>query len=263
VAVDDLFDRVAVCGRPLNAVTSGLRGREDDGGAGVEVGLVGVDAEEVACASDLGSRRADERFVAEREHTSVSLGDEDVVDGPNRLTEVVDRFQERQTVLADQNPAGDAVVGVAGDVEEAHGRAHVACEPRELRWVSLEPGACSAAHLVADHAESAGAALPLVGDDEGVATACVASARVLSLATGVLDEGLEQESAGEVLLDDELERVGFVRDRDLRVRVEQGADQAVSGARVTDEQAEGVDVRKRIAAQPQGKPAGTVGRLRG
>jgi hypothetical protein len=76
----------------------------------------------------------------------------------------------------------------------------------------------------------------------------VASARVLGLAAGVLEEGLEQDSPGEVLLDDELERVRFVRDRDLWVRVEEGADQAVSGARVADEQAEGLDVRERIAA---------------
>jgi hypothetical protein len=53
-----------------------------------------------------------------------------------------------------------------------------------------------------------------------------------------------------------------MRDRHLRVRVEEGADQAVSGARVAEEQAEGVDVRERIAEQPQGEPTGTVARLR-
>jgi hypothetical protein len=105
--------------------------------------------------------------------------------------------------------------------------------------------------------------LPLVGDDERVAAARVASARVLSLTAGVLDERLEQESTGVVLLDDELERVRLVRDRDLRVCVEEGADQAVSGARVADEETESVDIRERIAAQPQGKPVGTEARLRG
>jgi hypothetical protein len=57
-----------------------------------------------------------------------------------------------------------------------------------------------------------------------VDTACVASARVLGLAAGILDEGLEQDSSGEVLLDDELEHVRFVHDRDLWVRVEEAAD---------------------------------------
>jgi hypothetical protein len=58
----------------------------------------------------------------------------------------------------------------------------------------------------------------------------MASTRVISLAAGVVDERLEQVLSGEVLLDDQLECVCLMRDRDLRVRVEQGTDQAVSGA---------------------------------
>jgi hypothetical protein len=247
VPVDDLLDRVAILGRPLEALTSGLRGREDDGGTGVEVGVVGIDAKEAAGVGELGLRRADERFVAEREHTIIARGGEDVVDRPDAAGEVLDCGRERETVLGPQDSAGDDVVGVAGDVEEAHRSAHQALESCELRRVSLEPGACSAAHLVADHAEVPGAALPLAGNDVGVATAPVASAWMLGLAAGVLDERLEEEPPGEVLLGDEPERVRFVRDRDLRVCVEEGADQAVPGARVADEQAEGVDVRERIA----------------
>ncbi len=58
----------------------------------------------------------------------------------------------------------------------------------------------------------------------------MASTRVISLAAGVVDERLEQVLSGEVLLDDQLERVCLMRDRDLRVSVEEGTDQAVSGA---------------------------------
>src|SRR5581483_8115760 len=92
VAADDPVDRVAVRLRPLDEPAGGLRRREDDRGAGVEVVLAGLDAQEPAGAGELGLRRGDQRLVADGEHARRAAGDDDLVDRPGRAAEVVDRI---------------------------------------------------------------------------------------------------------------------------------------------------------------------------
>ena len=53
---------------------------------------------------------------------------------------------------------------------------------------------------------------------------------------------MEERPPVEAVPRDQPERVDLVRDRDVRVRVEQRPDQAVAGARVADEEAEGTQL---------------------
>ena len=191
-------------------------------------------------SSARGSRTSDScRTVS----TSCAVGDQPVVEARQPANEVGcpgDR-PLRRPALRDQGLAGDAVERVAGDVDQPDRRAHHAAEPGQLARVAAETQAGLLAGLRADHAQLPHLALPSVRNRVRVpGRAPPGRARRVGLRAP--EQRVEERAPVEALRDDQPERVDLVRDRDVRVRVEQRPDQAVARARVADEEAEGAQL---------------------
>ena len=143
----------------------------------------------------------------------------------------VDALLERE-VVPDRDRA-DVVVGVAHHVHEAERDADERANPLEEVRVVGERVGHRAAALVADHAQGLEASLPLAGN----------RVRVVGPVSAHVEPVRTREDAGEELVsraaaDDERRGVELVGDNGVTVRVQQGADDAVSAARIADEQEE-------------------------